>query len=336
MGCYNDAPNQSSNPTYQSWWGGKTIEQCAALAKDFNSIFQMQQSSTPQTNTANCYLINNGDMRYAQYGPAQCSANTDFLNNPINQNNYIVYKNTALNMNSGSGMGSTPSINTVDGINNLVKNYSETLGENPNTFNMQYNTTADEIDNQIQNELNQRIQLLDSTSIGNLKQTILNNLDKQGKSLNTGVQQYQQSNQNTDTNNTITESFEGNSVFNVLPNINDIGLTNDVTESDVNFMNAKVRIAFESNSQKNRMIRFLIGFILVFTLSLIPIYGIITGYLELKTVLLFIGLVFVVGSIYYFIISPIILNESKLLEDIKNILGDLNFDLNKAFGCPAN
>jgi hypothetical protein len=315
IGCFADKANSPAIPNNV---GALSINDCAARAKQQgSSIIGMQNAQNyAGTNTSQCLIANPGDTTsYAQYGPAQCSANTDSLNNPINPNNYIIYKNNQNMQLNNSGMDSNNSnIPTINSINNLVKNYSTNLG-NQGMIQNQYSTTAAQVDSQIQNELANKIKQMNSTNTGKIKSIITNNYNESNNLLTQGQPL-----------NNVTEGFD-----NVLPNLNDIQTNNVNIQQQIYTEESRVRLASNAALEKNRMIHFLIGFIILFSITLIPIYGILTNALSLRTVLLFVVFILVLGSVYYFIITKYILNDNNILDKISKFARE---ETQRGINCP--
>jgi hypothetical protein len=306
VGCYNDNANA---PIIPNNVGVMSINDCASRAQQNGStIFGMQNAQGyPGTNTSQCFLANPGDTTsYAQAGPAQCSANTDSLNNPITPNTYILYDNN--NENAQQNIISPPiSTNSsqnpsVSSINNLVKNYSTNLGTQAMIQN-QYSTTAAQVDKQIQNELTARIKQMNATSTGKAKDVIMTNYSKRNNLLTQG--------EPVSAESAVTEAFE-----NVLPNLADLDANNTDLQGQIYTEESRVRLAGYSALEKNRMIRFLIGFIGLFVISLIPIYGVLTGTLSLRTVLIFVIFILFLGTAYYYFITRYILDDNNILDKI--------------------
>ena len=317
VGCYND---NGSSRAIQNYVGIMSINDCATQAKQRGStIFGMQYAQGyPGTNTSQCFVAQPGDTTsYAQYGPAQCSVNTDSFNNPINSNNYILYKNNQNSQLNNSGMDSNNSnsnIPTINSINNLVKNYSTNLG-NQGMIQNQYSTTAAQVDNQIQAELADKIKQMNSTNTGKIKSIITNNYNQSNNLLTQGHPI-----------DTLEEGFE-----NVLPNLNDIQSNNNDIQQQIYTEESRVRLASNAALEKNRMIHFLVGFIILFTITLIPIYGILTNSISLRTVMYFVLFILVLGSVYYFIITKYILNDHNILDKISKFARE---ETQRGMNCP--
>ena len=226
---------------------------------------------------------------------------------------YILYKNNETSQTSGTNSNMID----VNSINNLIKNYSSSLGSQGMMQN-QYSITAAQVDKQIQNELSEKIKEMNSTNTGQIKSIITNNYNKTNNLLTQG-------NPSSDNISTI-EGFD-----NVVPNMKDIERSNKELQQQIHTEESRIRLVSNAALDKNRMIHFLIGFIILFMITLIPIYGILTNAISLRTVIYFVLFIFVLGSVYYFIITKYILDDDNILNKISKATRQ---ETERAINCP--